>query len=114
MNANEYAWEDEGAGEQSCADAHAMVGYDGGRWWWDVTVVEPYVSGPYPGTPDFHEYHLGEGITKTEADAKWKAIRTWERSNVREEVYAEEERLMEEEMAKADAEWRATLDARGW
>lgn len=78
------------------------------RWYWVVMHVEHFVSGPYPGTPDFNERTIGEGDARTYNEARWRAFRCAERALIADEVNAAEELAWAEQM---EAEQRADDEA---
>ena len=55
---------------------------DDGTFGWVATFVTPFVSGPYPGTPDWNEREVGEGDEPTLLGAKWAALRCADRVRV--------------------------------
>lgn len=74
------------------------------RYAWAVVVIEHFISGPYPGTPDWTEHAVGEGVESSLTEAQWKADRAWAREEVRQDVYEYEDTLMAEQMEAAEAE----------
>lgn len=71
-------------------------------WQWEVIVYEPFVSGPYPGTPDWHEYHLGSGWEITLPESKWKAFRCYERRTLMEDIWEEAQEMAMEAMEREE------------
>ena len=104
-----FTWtEADDYGQRDCEECGGCVtpAADGfGTWLWQVIVSEPYVSGPYPGTPDWHEYNLGEGEAPTEAEAMRRAEECFTAAMEAQDRYeAEMERQMEE-ADEAQAAW---------
>jgi hypothetical protein len=66
-----------------------------GGWTWQITITEQYISGPYPGTPDWNEYDIGSGDEKTLLEAKWKAMRCLDRACLKQSILDDE---MEQQM----------------
>lgn len=82
-------------------------------WQWIAVEYTATVVGPYPGSPDWDERVIGDGVAPTETEAKWRAIRAVERDRILQDVLdvAEEEWIAEYE--RDQAEYEASLDEMG-
>jgi hypothetical protein len=95
----------DGWDSEECA-GHVEFDEQDGTFYWQVLVCESYISGGYPGTPDWHEYELGEGHAATLVDAQWRAVRCYDRAMVEQETQAwDEAQLYSTHPDAPDPEW---------